>query len=173
MDCFYHMATKKYPEDKDVIKVPRFEEAAGFYTTIERSKRMANIKSKNTKAEVLLRKALWAKGLRFRIHVKNMPGKPDIVINKYRLAIFVDGSFWHGYKWEQKKAEIKSNMDFWIPKIESNMLRDVKNSKDLEDAGYTVMRFWDHQIKKELKKCINQICLYVETAKTSSIPSLM
>ena len=98
---------------------------------------MAKIKGKNTKAEVTLRKALWAKGIRFRIHVKSIPGKPDIVINKYRLVVFVDGGFWHGYKWEQNKFKIKSNAVFWIAKIESNMQRDRINQRVLEEVGYT------------------------------------
>jgi DNA mismatch endonuclease (patch repair protein) len=166
------MGIKEYSKGQDSIKVPRFEEAAGFYTTIERSKRMANIKGKNTKAEVLLRKALWANGIRFRIHVKNMPGKPDIVINKYRLAIFVDGSFWHGFQWQKKKLTIKSNAKFWIPKIERNMQRDRINQKSLEEAGYTVMRFWDHDIKTDLKRCLNQVFLYIESAKDRPIPEL-
>jgi len=166
------MAAKKYPDDNDVIKVPRFKAAAGFYTSIDRSKRMANIKGKNTKAEVLLRKALWANGTRFRIHVKNMPGKPDIVIRKYRLAIFVDGSFWHGFQWKVKKTKLKTNTQFWIPKIERNMQRDRHNQKQLEEAGYTVMRFWDHDIKTDLKRCLNQVFLYIESAKDRPIPEL-
>lgn len=166
------MAAKSYQSDKEVIKVPRFEQAGGFHTTADRSKRMANIKGKNTKAEVLLRKALWANGMRFRIHVRNMSGKPDIVIRKYRLAIFVDGSFWHGFQWEKKKPTIKSNAKFWIPKIERNIQRDQINQKKLEGAGYTVMRFWDHDIQKNLKKCLNQILLYVESARDKPIPEL-
>ncbi|RZJ90059.1 MAG: very short patch repair endonuclease [Chryseobacterium sp.] len=166
------MAAKSYQSDKEVIKVPRFEQAGGFYTTADRSKRMANIKGKNTKAEVLLRKALWANGIRFRIHVKNMPGKPDIVINKYRLAIFVDGSFWHGFQWQIKKTKLKTNAQFWIPKIERNMQRDKINQKKLEEAGYIIMRFWDHDIQNDLKKCLNQILLYIESAKDKPIPEL-
>lgn len=145
----------------------------GLYTTIVRSRMMSKIKSKNTKPEILLRKALWAKNIRFRLHVKNMPGSPDIVINKYRLAIFVDGSFWHGYNWEKKKQTLKSNTKFWIPKIERNMQRDYLTQKKLEEAGYTVMRFWDHDINKNLSKCINQIMLYIETACVRPIPQLI
>ncbi|WP_316841985.1 very short patch repair endonuclease [Pedobacter gandavensis] len=167
------MVSKNYPNVENPIKVPRFEEASGFYTTSQRSKLMSKIRGKNTKAEVLLRKALWAKHIRFRIHVKNMPGKPDIVINKYRLAIFVDGSFWHGFQWEQKKQSIKSNTQFWIPKIERNMQRDKANQKQIENAGYTVMRFWDHEVTKSLEKCVNQVVLYIESAKVEPIPALI
>lgn len=166
------MPLKEKFQYDDTIKVPRFEQAAGFYTTADRSKRMANIKGKNTRPEVLLRKGLWAKGIRFRIHVKNMPGKPDIVINKYRLAVFVDGSFWHGFQWRIKKTKLKTNAQFWIPKIERNMQRDQINQKKLEEAGYIIMRFWDHDIQNDLKKCLNQILLYIESAKDKPIPDL-
>ncbi|SDG83005.1 DNA mismatch endonuclease, patch repair protein [Pedobacter terrae] len=166
------MAAKSYQGDKEVIKVPRFEQAGGFHTTADRSKTMANIQGKNTKPELLLRKALWASGIRFRTHVKNMPGKPDIVIQKYRLAILVDGSFWHGFQWEKKKLTIKSNAEYWIPKIERNIQRDRINQRLLEEAGYTVIRFWDHDIKSDLNKCLNQVWLYIVSAKDMPIPEL-
>ncbi len=166
------MGIKEYSDEREPIKVPRFGQAAGFYTTEERSKIMANIKGKNTKAEVVFRKALWASGIRFRTHVKNMPGKPDIVIQKYRLAVFIDGSFWHGFQWQKKKPAIKTNAQFWIPKIERNMQRDLNNKRKLEEAGYTVMRFWDHDIKTDLKRCLNQVLLYIESAKDRPIPEL-
>ncbi|MBY0425310.1 MAG: very short patch repair endonuclease, partial [Cytophagales bacterium] len=108
------MAEYTYPEE---IEVPRFCEANGFYTTKARSAIMSTIRAKNTKPEIRLRKALWSQGIRYRKTLKNLPGKPDIVIRKYRLVIFVDGEFWHGYDWENKKATIKSNRGFWIPKI--------------------------------------------------------
>lgn len=163
------MKVRLYKINEDVIKVPRFKED-GFYTTKQRSKTMAKIKGKNTEAEILLRRALWSKGIRFRIHVKHMPGKPDLVLNKYCLAIFVDGSFWHGFQWSKKKQQIKTNTKFWIPKIERNMQRDRINQAILEDMGYIVMRFWDHDIKKNLTKCLNQISLYIESANEILIP---
>lgn len=86
-----------HPAGEEPIKVPRFGEATGFYTTKQRSYNMSQIKGKNSKPELMLRKALWAKNLRFRLHDKTLPGKPDIVIKKYRLPIFIDGEFWHGY----------------------------------------------------------------------------
>jgi DNA mismatch endonuclease (patch repair protein) len=167
------MMISKKPKQSNIIKISCFQTGTGFHTTNRRSSMMSKIKSKNTKAELLLRKALWAKNIRFRINVKSILGKPDIFIKKYRLAIFVDGGFWHGYKWEQKKAEIKSNVGFWIPKIENNMQRDRHIQIALEDAGYTVLRFWDHEINKELPKCVNQVCLYLEAAKRITIPSLI
>lgn len=137
--------------------VPRFSEKNGFRTTQARSKLMSKIKSKDTKAELALRKALWAKGYRYRKNVKKLPGSPDIVLKKYGLVIFIDGEFWHGYNWEEKKQKIKSNREFWIPKIERNMQRDARNNQLYQSKGWTVLRFWERQLKKDLAGCIQQI----------------
>ncbi len=131
---------------------------------------MAKIKSKNTKPELALRKALWAKGLRFRIHVKELPGRPDIVIKKYKLAIFIDGEFWHGYRWQETKPNLKKNSGFWIPKIERNMQLDRIRTRQLKALGYTVFRFWSGDVQKNLRACVNQVLLYLETAKEGKIP---
>tara|TARA_R110002049_G_scaffold37208_3_gene117559 strand:+ start:1474 stop:1944 length:471 start_codon:yes stop_codon:yes gene_type:complete len=148
-----------YEENK--IKVPRFNEASGFYTTKKRSKIMSKIRGKNTKPELLFRKALWAEGVRFRVHSKKLPGKPDVSIQKYKLAIFIDGEFWHGYNWNERKIKLKSNRGFWIPKIERNMQRDREVNLELKNLGYTVFRFWEQDIKKELNKCINDVLVYI------------
>ena len=145
------------PYPNKPIKVPRFKEELGFYTTESRSKLMSKIKSKNTKPEIILRKKLWSLGIRYRIHWKKLPGKPDIVLNKYKLAIFVDGEFWHGYNWEKKKKEIKSNRDFWIPKIERNMQRDTEVNLELEKLNYRVLRFWEHQIRNDINSCLESV----------------
>lgn len=150
----------KYPEN--IIKVPRFEEANGFYTTKARSALMSKIRSKETKPEIKLRKVLWNLGLRYRKNVKKLPGSPDIVISKYKLVVFVDGEFWHGYNWEEKKKKIKSNRNFWIPKIERNIQRDKTNNKILTEKGWKVFHFWDSQIKKEFAKCLLQIIEYID-----------
>lgn len=163
----------KLPQEEEPIKVPRFEESAGFYTTVQRSQMMSKIKAKNTKPELLLRKALWAKGLRFRIHVNELPGRPDIVIKKYKLAIFIDGEFWHGYRWQETKRNLKKNSGFWIPKIERNMQLDRIRSRQLKALGYTVFRFWGGDIKKNLNACVNQVLLYLETVKENKIPYRM
>lgn len=164
------MASKPYKNPYEIIKVPRFEEAEGFYTSPKRSRNMSRIRSKNSKPELLFRRALWAANIRFRKHVKTLPGTPDVVIKKYRLAIFVDGSFWHGYQWEQRREKLKSNRAFWIPKIERNMQRDAINRQNLESKGFTVMRFWDHEVLQNLQACVNQVKLYIETAKVVKIP---
>ncbi|SKB62575.1 T/G mismatch-specific endonuclease [Parapedobacter luteus] len=139
-------------------------------TTPQRSYNMSRIRSRDTKPELLLRKALWAKGIRYRTHTKDLPGKPDIVIRKYRLAIFVDGEFWHGHEWGKTKAIIKSNRNFWITKIERNIQRDKENNAALTAIGYTVFRFWGEDVRKNLQKCVNQIELYIETAGEGRVP---
>jgi DNA mismatch endonuclease (patch repair protein) len=150
---------QKYPENN--IKVPRFKEENGFYTTKERSKLMSRIRGKDTKPEVMFRKALWAKGYRYRKNVKKLPGKPDVVLRKFKLVIFIDGEFWHGHNWEEKKKTIKSNRAFWIPKIERNMQRDEQVGIELEKMGFTVFRFWEQQIKKDLDACLEQVIEYI------------
>jgi DNA mismatch endonuclease (patch repair protein) len=128
-----------------------------FDTTLERSKLMRSIKSINTKPELMLRKELWALGLRYRLNVAKLPGKPDIVFGKQKLAIFIDGEFWHGYKWDEKKPKIKANRDYWINKIERNIQRDERCTLLLKGMGYTVLRFWEHDIKKSLPTCLSLI----------------
>jgi len=122
---------------------------------------MSKIRGKNTKPELLFRKALWKKGIRYRVDNKKLPGKPDVSIQKYKLAIFIDGEFWHGYNWDERKDNIKSNRDFWVPKIERNMQRDREVNQQLMDMGYTVFRFWEKEIKNELNICINDVLVYI------------
>jgi DNA mismatch endonuclease (patch repair protein) len=126
-------------------------------TPEQRHKCMSHIKSNNTSIEILLCKALWHEGIRYRKNVKTLPGKPDIAITKYKLAIFCDGELWHGKNWEIRKNEIKTNRDYWIPKIERNITRDNENDKKLENKGWIVLRFWGKDIKKNLKACVNEI----------------
>jgi DNA mismatch endonuclease, patch repair protein len=161
-----------YPTGEEPIKVPRFKESAGFYTTKQRSKVMSKIKGKDSKPELTLRKALWKSNLRYRIHNEKLPGRPDIVIKKYKLAIFVDGEFWHGYDWEKNKLKIKSNTSFWVPKIERNMQKDRIVKEQLTTMGYTVFRFWSKEIISNLSRVVNQIMLYIEAARETKIPDL-
>ncbi len=143
--------------DEERIIVPRFNEASGFYTTPERSKMMSKIRGRNTKPELQFRKALWAAGYRYRIDYKKLIGKPDIVLKKYKTVIFIDGEFWHGFNWEERKAKIKTNREFWIPKIERNLQRDREVNFALETKGYKVFRFWEKEIIKELDECLHQV----------------
>ncbi len=151
-------------KSEDII-VPRFTKENGFFTTNDRSLRMSKIRSKGTKPEVALRKALFLEGIRYRIHQNDLPGKPDISIKKYKLVIFVDGEFWHGFNWDEKKRKIKTNKEFWIPKIERNMQRDRQNEEALRTLGYTVFRFWEKEISKNKDKCIKQILNYLKEYK--------
>ncbi len=134
----------------------------GFNTTEQRSRLMKRIGSKNTKYEVIFRKALWNKGVRYRLHSKTVTGNPDILINKFRIVVFIDGEFWHGYNWEEKKKRIKSNREYWIKKIENNIERDKSNNIKLAEEGWRVFRFWEHEIKKNLDNCLNQIIQAME-----------
>lgn len=115
---------------------------------------MSRIRGINTKPEIALRKALWAMGYRYSLNVANLPGKPDIVLRKYKLVVFVDGEFWHGYKWRSKKPRIKTNREYWIAKIEGNIARDKKNNRMLKKQGFTVLRFWEQDIRKRLDTCL-------------------
>lgn len=151
--------------DEPKIKVPKFSEEAGFYTTKTRSKIMGRIRGKNSKPELKFRRALWAKGVRYRVDSRKLPGRPDVSIIKYKLAIFIDGDFWHGYNWEERKQNIKSNREFWFPKIARNMQRDREVNQELKDLGYTVFRFWESEIKTDLDKCINDVMVYITTGE--------
>lgn len=128
-----------------------------FVTSKQRSELMRKIRSNNTKPEVLLRRKLWGQGFRFSRKTSKLPGKPDVVLEKPRIAIFIDGEFWHGYKWREKKKKIKANRRYWVSKIERNILRDKRNTQKLSKFGWKVIRFWEHQITKDLLKCIKRI----------------
>jgi len=125
-------------------------------TKEERSRNMAAVKNKNTDLEITLRKALWAKGFRFRVRVKNkLPGKPDIVFPGKKIAIFCDGCFWHGCPRCRQIPD--QNHQFWLDKIRRNKERDEKVYFELENMGWTVMRFWGCEIQKELGRIILEI----------------
>lgn len=134
-------------------------------TPEQRKKNMRAIRSKDTTIELALRKALWQRGIRYRKNYKGLIGKPDIVITKYRIAVFCDSDFWHGYDWENRKARIKSNQNYWIPKIERNMKRDREVTADLVEQGWIVLRFWEHTIRKELEECVDDIQEAVDVRK--------
>jgi len=123
-----------------------------FKPSSEKASRIASkIRSTNTKGEVLLRSVVWKLGFRFRKNVKELPGKPDIVFPRERVAIFCDGDFWHGRHWEEKKKKIQqgSNAPYWLSKIEANMERDKRHNKNLQELNWTVLRFWESDILVE------------------------
>lgn len=155
--------SKNYSKER--IKVPRFNEESGFYTTPLRSKIMSKIQGKNTKPELAFRKALYAKGYRYRIDYKKLIGRPDIVLNKYETVIFIDGEYWHGYNWEERKPKIKTNRAFWIAKIERNMQRDSEVNTELTNLGFTIFRFWENDIKKNLEGCLQKVLTHLHQQK--------
>ena len=120
---------------------------------------MQHIRAKDTAIEVRLRKALWKKGIRYRKNCKELPGKPDIVLTKYKIAIFCDGEFFHGKDWEvlRPKLERSNNSAFWISKISRNRERDDEVNKQLLYLGYTVIRFWGSDIKKHTEECVQVV----------------
>ena len=128
-------------------------------TTEQRRRNMKSIRSKDTKIEVILRKALWVKGYRYRKNYKKLPGKPDIAITKYKIAVFCDSEFFHGKDWEIKKQKLQDSerSDFWIRKIERNMERDRENEQALRALGWRVLRFWGKDITKNTDICIKTI----------------
>lgn len=134
-------------------------------TPEQRRKNMQAIKSKDTSIELRLRKALWQDGIRYRKNYKKLPGKPDIAITKYHIAVFCDSDFWHGYDWENRKQRIKSNQEYWIPKIERNIERDKNVTQQLNKDGWVVLRFWEWQIKKHLDECVEAVRSAVASAK--------
>jgi DNA (cytosine-5)-methyltransferase 1 len=123
----------------------------------QRKKNMQANKSSGTKPELLLAKTLFARGHRYRKNDKSVFGKPDLTFKKIKLAIFVDGEFWHGKNWEVKKFEHKTNQDFWIKKIESNIERDKRVNEELKNQGWTIIRFWGKDIENNLLNCAFQI----------------
>ena len=127
------------------------------HTPEQRRKNMKAVKNKDSEIERLLREELWSRGLRYRKNYKKIIGKPDIVFVGKKVAVFCDSEFWHGYDWENKKNEIKSRREFWIPKIERNMQRDIEVNQALESEGWTVLRFWGNDIKKKTKECADII----------------
>lgn len=126
-------------------------------TPEQRSLAMSHIKGKDTSIEVLLRKALWHKGIRYRKNYKKLPGSPDIAITKYRIAIFCDSEFFHGYNWEIKKQKLGHNREYWIKKIERNMARDQENDFKLIAMDWIPMHFWGEEIQKRTADCVDAV----------------
>lgn len=128
-------------------------------TPEQRRKNMQHIRSKDTDIEVRLRKALWHKGYRYRKNYNKLPGKPDIVITKYHIAIFCDSEFFHGKDWpELEKRLLKgTNSKYWYGKIKRNMERDEEVNRTLYGSGWLVLRFWGTDIKKHLDECLRVI----------------
>jgi DNA mismatch endonuclease (patch repair protein) len=126
-------------------------------TKEQRRKNMQAIRSKNTKMEMALRKALWEKGFRYRKNDIKVFGKPDLTFSKVKIAIFIDSEFFHGKDWNTNKFRIKTNRSFWWIKIGNNIKRDIKVNRQLKKEGWTILRFWSKDIEKKLLNCIRKI----------------
>jgi len=132
---------------------------ADTLTPEQRKKNMQHIRSKDTIIEVTLRKALWHKGYRYKKNVAGLPGKPDIVLSKYKIAIFCDSEFFHGKDWDSLEPRLMTgtNSTYWIGKITRNIERDNIVNKQLQYAGWTVIRFWGKDIIKDVNLCVKAI----------------
>lgn len=123
------------------------------------SETLSQVGSEDTEPELLLRKTLWARGLRYRLHRADLPGSPDIVFPSVKIVVFCDGDFWHGRNWEERKQKLRegSNPGYWIPKIRSNMERDQRQTKELKDKGWTVVRLWETDIKQHPEEAADRV----------------
>ena len=135
---------------------------------------MSAVKSKDTRPELKLRKALWREGLRYRVNYKKLPGKPDIVFTKWKVAVFCDGDFWHGHNWairgqKSLQEELSSYSQYWRDKILRNIERDEENNKALIALGWTVVRIWESDIKNDLDGCVKTIKELLFEQKISQI----
>lgn len=127
-------------------------------TTPATSTRMARVHLKHGISETRLAKALWHRGFRYRLNYRRLPGSPDIAITKYKIAIFVDGEFWHGFDWIHRREKLKTNRDYWIAKIEENIARDARNDRRLRALGWLPIHFWERDVKADLTGCVETIC---------------
>jgi len=118
---------------------------------------MQAIRNKDSDIELLLRRELWKRGIRYRKNVKSVLGHPDIAFIGKRVAVFCDSEFWHGYDWENRKNDIHTRREFWIPKIERNIQRDIEVTEGLQNEGWIVLRFWGKDIKKNVSECADII----------------
>lgn len=146
-------------------KEPRFHGEV----TEKSHKNMSKIRGKNTSIEVVLRKALWNRGFRYRKNYKGLPGSPDIVLTKYRIAIFCDSEFFHGKDWDALKSRLEksNNSEYWIKKISRNRQRDDEINKRLSFMGWTVVRFWGKEILTNSDECVSVIEDIIWSQKTN------
>lgn len=136
------------------------------------SRIMAAVRSKDTTPEMVVRRALWARGYRYRVHYKRVPGKPDIAFPGLRLAVFIDGDFWHGNAWRVRELDSLEDLfptrtDWWVSKIERNMERDEEVNQSLRDSGWTVLRVWESEVETDLEAVLRKISLAVEQQRNT------
>lgn len=128
-----------------------------YDSTPETRKRMSKVKLKNGDAEAMLAKKLWHLGYRYRKNDKRLPGSPDIAISKYKIAVFVDGEFWHGKDWDVRKERLQRNREYWIEKIEENIARDIRVDKELRAMEWIPIRFWEKEVRKDVDACVSDV----------------
>ncbi len=133
------------------------------HTKEQRHKNMQAVKNKKTKLENLVCENLWSKNVRFRRNVKDLPGKPDIAIKKYRVVIFIDSCFWHKCPIHYKAPA--TNTEFWENKITGNMRRDEDVNAIYKDMGWNILRIWEHEIKTNFDASIEKIINFIQSAK--------
>jgi DNA mismatch endonuclease, patch repair protein len=144
--------------------VPRFTNFKAASETASRIKKRN--RSRDTKAEMTLRKELWRLGLRYRLHASDLPGKPDIVFRRARVAVFCDGDFWHGRDWPRRRRKLArgANALYWTTKIASNVARDRRNTRLLRAAGWTVLRLWETDVLREVAKIVARVASAVRAS---------
>ena len=142
-------------QKSNMPKEPRFHGEV----TEKSHKNMSRIRGKDTKIEVVLRRALWNNGIRYRKNVKDLPGSPDIALMKYKIAIFCDSEFFHGKDWDILKPKLEKgrNPDYWVKKIQRNIDRDKEKDKNLNDLGWTVIHFWGKDILDHPDECVKTV----------------
>jgi DNA mismatch endonuclease (patch repair protein) len=120
---------------------------------------MRRNRARDTKAELLLRGALWRRGLRYRLHARELPGTPDIVFKTPKVAVFCDGDYWHGRNWKQRKVKLAKghNASYWLSKIESNRKRDRRIAKQLGKLGWTVVRVWETEVLRDVEAAVRRV----------------
>jgi len=129
---------------------------------------MRAVRTRDTKAEVLLRQEIWKRGYRFLKNVKGLPGRPDVLFRRAQVAVFVDGDFWHGRDWLVLRERITRNRDFWVAKIERTIERDRENRDALIDLGYRVVRVWERDVLRDPKTVADDVLRVVDSAFRTS-----
>lgn len=137
-------------------------------TYLTRSQQMARVKSKNTSFEMMLRRELWRRGLRYRANDKTVFGKPDVVFKRKKIAVFVDSEFWHGKDYPNGRNIPKENNEYWVKKIERNIARDKVVNQTLKESGWTVIRIWSKDLKKNVSGYADMIQQTVQTVDSTN-----
>lgn len=139
------------------------------HTPEQRHRNMQSVKNKDSKIELTLRKELWSRGLRYRKNVNGIIGHPDIAFVGIKVAVFCDSEFWHGYDWENRKNDIKTNQEFWVHKIERNMERDKEVTEKLKEDGWVVLRYWGKAINRNTAIIADEIESVVKERKALNV----